>query len=166
MTAEARQLKDAVDQFLIDEAELLDSWRLKEWEALFTDDGRYLIPPLNEPEAATIEQGKVLFLAHDGRPMITGRVERLLKKSAYVESPRSNVRHMISNVRILSDGGDTLRVRSNFLVYRARRGQITEYVGQVFHILVRSGDCFRIREKRVCLDNDILQPQGSIGIIL
>ena len=31
MTAEARQLKDAVDQFLIDEAELLDSWRLKEW---------------------------------------------------------------------------------------------------------------------------------------
>jgi 3-phenylpropionate/cinnamic acid dioxygenase small subunit len=43
---------------------------------------------------------------------------------------------------------------------------VTQYVGQAFYTLLPEGDTFRIREKRVCLDNDILQPRGSIGIIL
>ena len=155
-----------VERFLFEEAALLDNWKLKEWEALFSADGRYYIPPLNTENADTIEQGKVLFLAHDDHRMITGRVERLQKKSAHVESPRSNVLHMLSNIRILEDDGSMLRCTSNFIVYRARRGQVTNYVGRYFHRLVRDGDSFKIQEKRACLSNDLLQPQGSIGIIL
>lgn len=155
-----------VERFLFDEAELLDSWKLKEWEALFMDDGRYNIPPLNVENAETVESGDLLFLAHDDRRMIKGRVERLLKKTSYVESPRSNILHMLSNIRILEDDGKTLRVTSYFHVYRARRGQVTNYIGRYFHTLVRDGAGFRIQEKRACLSNDLLQPQGSIGIIL
>jgi len=156
----------SIERFVFDEAELLDSWKLLEWKALFTDDARYLIPPLNEVDAETIEQGKVLFLANDDMRMITGRVERLMKKSAHVESPRSNVRHLINNLRVLWEDGTALRVRCNFIVYRSRRGMVTQYVGQAFYTLLRDGDTFKIREKRVCLDNDMLQPQGSIGLIL
>src|SRR5437870_3414598 len=103
MTSETLPRK--VERFLFDEADLLDTWKLKEWEALFTTDGRYYIPPLNTENAETIESGEVLFLAHDDRHMIKGRVERLLKKGAHVESPRSNVLHMLTNIRILSDNG-------------------------------------------------------------
>lgn len=155
-----------VERFLFDEADLLDSWKLKEWEALFTADGRYNIPPLNTENAETIEQGQVLFLAHDDRRMIAGRVERLLKKTAYVESPRSNILHLLTNIRIMASDGDVLCARSNFIVYRARRGQTTQYVGRYFHTLRHADDRFLIEEKRVCLSNDLLQPQGSIGIIL
>lgn len=155
-----------VERFLFDEAGLLDNWKLKEWEALFTDDGRYYIPPLNVENAETVESGDLLFLAHDDRRMIKGRVERMLKKTAHVESPRSNVLHMLTNIRVLEDDGRTLRVTSNFHVYRARRGQVTNYIGRYFHTLVREGEGFRILEKRACLSNDLLQPQGSIGIIL
>ena len=155
-----------VERFLFDEADLLDSWKLKEWEALFTDDGRYNIPPLNVENADTIESGHVLFLAHDDRRMIQGRVERLLKKGAHVESPRSNVLHMLSNIRIQSNDDTVLLVISNFQVYRARRGLVTNYIGRYFHTLLHDGDNFKIQEKRVCLSNDLLQPQGSIGIIL
>jgi p-cumate 2,3-dioxygenase beta subunit len=159
-------LLSKVELFLFDEADLLDTWKLKEWEALFTADGRYNIPPLNVENAETIESGQVLFLAHDDRRMIKGRVERLLKKGAHVESPRSNILHMLSNIRILSDDGKTLRAVSHFHVYRARRGQVTNYIGRYFHTLQHDGDSFKIQEKRVCLSNDLLQPQGSIGIIL
>lgn len=155
-----------VERFLFDEAELLDTWKLQEWEALFTADGRYYIPPLNIEHPETAESGQLLFLAHDDRRMIAGRVERLMKKTAHVESPRSNVLHMLSNIRILSDEGSTLRSVCNFIVYRARRGQVTQYVGRYFHWLQHEGDGFRIEEKRICLANDMLQPQGSIGIIL
>ena len=155
-----------LERFLFDEADLLDSWKLKEWEALFTSEGRYHIPPLNTPDAETIEQGQVLFLAHDDRRMIAGRVERLQKKTAYVESPRSNVLHLLSNIRVLADDGVTLRSACNFIVYRARRGQTTQYFGRYFHTLRHHGQSFLIDEKRVCLSNDLLQPQGSIGIIL
>jgi len=155
-----------VETFILDEVDLLDSWQLEKWQELFTENGRYLIPPLNVENPDTIEQGAVVFLAHDDIRMIRGRVERLLKKSAYVESPRSNVRHMVSNVRLLEDDGEKLRARATFLIYRARRGMVTIYVGQYFYKLIREGDSFRIQEKRACLDNDLLQPQGSIGIIL
>lgn len=155
-----------VETFILDEADLLDSWELERWQDLFTGDGRYLIPPLNVENPETIQQGHVVFLAHDDIRMIKGRVQRLLKKSAYAESPRSNVRHMITNVRLISEEGPEVRARATFMVYRSRRGIVTQYVGRYFYTLVREGDAFRIREKRACLDNDLLQPQGSIGIIL
>ena len=151
---------------LLDEVDLLDSWQLEQWQELFTEDGRYLIPPLNVANAETVEQGAVVFLAHDDIHMIRVRVGRLMKKSAFVEWPRSNVRHMITNVRLLEDDGQQIRARATFLIYRARRGSVTTYVGRYFYKLVRDGESFRIREKRACLDNDLLQPQGSIGIIL
>ena len=164
MTSET--LLRQVEGFLYAEAELLDNWKLKEWEALFLDDGRYHIPPLNCESPETIASGQVLFLAHDDRRMIKGRVERLLKKGAHVESPRSNILHMVTNIRIQEDDGMVLRAASYFHIYRAGRGQVTTYIGRYFHTLVRDGDSFKIQEKRCCLSNDVLQPQGSIGIIL
>lgn len=155
-----------VTEFILDEVDLLDEWRLQEWQSLFTENGAYLIPPLNTENAATIQPGDTLFFAQDDIRMIRGRVERLLKKSAFVESPRSNIRHMVSNVRILEETENLVRARATFMVYRARRGMVTNYIGRFFYRLVPAGGSFKISEKRVCLDNDMLQPQGSLGIIL
>jgi len=155
-----------VERFIYDEADLLDGWKLPEWRALFSENGRYLVPPLNVADPETVEPGEFLFLAHDEIHMIGARVERMMKKNAHVESPRSNVRHLINNIRILSREGAELRVCANFMIYRARRGLVTQYVGRAFYTLHEEAASFRIEEKRVCLDNDILQPQGSIGIIL
>lgn len=166
MTVEAMLLKNRVENFLYDEASLLDKWKLKEWERLFTDDGEYFVPPLAYDDAETADPRKVLFIIDDNRQTIAARTDRMLRKDAYVESPHSRIRHTITNVRILSDDGKTLRVSANSIVYRARRGQVSVYVGEAFYTLVRDGDEFRIREKRVCLDNDLLQPQGSLAIIL
>lgn len=155
-----------VEKFILDEVDLLDDWQLETWQELFTADGHYLIPPLNAENPETIMPGDDLFFAQDDINMIRGRVERMNKKSAYVEQPRSNIRHMITNIRLLQDTSELVRARATFMVYRARRGMVSQYIGRFFYSLVPDGESFRIREKRVCLDNDLLQPQGSLGIIL
>ena len=51
---------------------------------------------------------------------------------------------------------------SNVVVYRIRRAEITTYIGRYRHRLVRAWrNGFRIREKRIMLDIDVLRGQGG-----
>lgn len=166
MTIISSDLHRQVEAFLFAEADLLDEWRLKEWEALLTPDARYLVPPIGVPGNDRLEPDTTLFIAADEREMIAARVERMMGKTAYAENPRSNIRHMISNLQILSAQGDEIRTSANFCVYRIRRAEIVTFIGRYLHTLVRSGDSLRIKEKRACLDIDVLRGQGGLSIIL
>ena len=53
-----------IERFLVDEAALLDEWRLEEWLALFAEDGRYLVPSLDMPDS---DHRTALFLIADDR---------------------------------------------------------------------------------------------------
>ena len=151
-----------VEDFLYHEAELLDSWRMKEWFPLFTEDGEYLVPPIENPDA---DKETALFIINDDFHRLTQRAMRLTKKTAHVEWPRSKVRHIISNVRIVEQDADQVFVEYNQLVFRAKRG-MDEFVCHVKQTLVPDGDSFKIKSKRVILDLHALRPQGQISIIL
>jgi p-cumate 2,3-dioxygenase beta subunit len=156
-----------VEAFLYREARLLDDWRLAEWEQLFTDDGRYLVPPVGIERPDEADPARMLFIVADDRVRIGQRVIRLMKASAHAEYPHSRTRHLVSNVEILrSDEDGRLRVTACFVVYRVRHREVGTYMGQSFYTLVRSGDTFRIAEKRACLDLDALMPQGALAFIL
>src|SRR5215472_3528171 len=73
-----------IERFFVDEAALLDEWRLEEWLALFTEDGRYLVPPLDAPEA---DHRTTLFLVADDRRNLASRVRQLLGGSTWAENP-------------------------------------------------------------------------------
>jgi p-cumate 2,3-dioxygenase subunit beta len=159
-------LKETVEKFLFEEAELLDRWKLAEWEELLTNDAEYLIPPIGVPDAEKLSRDSTLFVIADDRTMLSARVVRLSGKSAYCESPRSNLRHMLSNVRILGEEGDILEVAANFCVYRVRRAEVTQYIGQYRYQLKRSDASYKIKRKSVLLDIDVLRGQGGVGFIL
>jgi p-cumate 2,3-dioxygenase beta subunit len=171
LRADVKDMRDStlnatIEHFLVEEAELLDAWRLPEWLELFAEDGRYLVPPVGQRHLADASPDTTLFLVSDDHTMLTARVTRLMKKTAYVENPRSLLRRLVSNVRVTSNDGERLNVAANFCVYRTRRAEMTIYPGQYRYRLSRAGREFRIHEKRACLDVDRLQPQGSLGIIL
>jgi p-cumate 2,3-dioxygenase beta subunit len=153
-----------VEEFLYDEAHLLDDWKLKEWEALFTSDGSYHVPTTGAPEDASPET--MLFYVADDRFRIGERVARLMKKGAHAEYPRSKTRHMVLNVRIESRSGDELVVQSSFMVHRSKDSSSSMYVGHYRHRLVVVDGHVMIREKRCTLDTDTLRPLGRISIIL
>jgi p-cumate 2,3-dioxygenase subunit beta len=159
-------LRATVEDFIFREAELLDRWRLPEWETLFTDDGRYLIAPLglDDPEHADPEA--VLFLVADDRTRIGQRIARLMKKGAHAEYPHSRTRHTVSNVIVESADETHIRAAANFITFRARNREVVTYMGRIYYHLAQGASGLRVREKRVCLDLEILAPQGSLAIIL
>jgi p-cumate 2,3-dioxygenase beta subunit len=157
--------REAIEDFLYYEAELLDRWELAAWDALFTDDGRYEIAPISLGDQANLDPAKVLFLVADERTRITQRTLRLMKKSAHAEYPHSRTRHLVSNIRIRAEG-DEIFTSSAFVVYRIRREEVMTYMGQNLHHLRRVDGALRIASKRACLDLETLKPQGTVSIIL
>lgn len=159
-------LRLRVEDFLYQEASLLDEWRLKEWLQLFAPDTRYEIAPLGDPEPVTVTTAEALFLVADDRERLEQRVIRLLKPSAHAEYPHSRVRHVVSNVRVLAATDGSVEVSSNFITFRNKRGVTATYMGQQRYLLQPSGASFLIKLKRNMLDLDALVPQGKVSLLL
>ena len=156
--------RDQVEDFMFYEAELLDEWKLKEWLGLFTADGCYYVPTTDSAPNASPDDS--LFYVADDRFRLEQRVERLLKKTAHAEYPRSKTRHLVSNVRIRARKDDELDVGAAVLTYRTKMGLTETYIGSYRYRIAVTPEGLRIREKRCVLDMDGLKPNGRISIIL
>ena len=153
-----------VEDFLFNEAALLDEWRLDEWLGLLTEDATYRVPPNDAPDG---DSADTLFLIADDIARIRGRVKRLENPEAHAEHPRSRTRRIISNVRITSRDGNYLDIAANFVVYRFRREErIGEYVGHYYYRLRVDNGAIKIAERRAVLDSEELGRLGSISFIL
>jgi p-cumate 2,3-dioxygenase subunit beta len=152
-----------VEQFLYAEAALLDEWRLEEWLALFTPDGRYLVPSTDHPET---DPRETLGLINDDLVRLRGRVDRLLSRRAHREFPWSRTRRLVTNVRVLGADGDDVLVTASFLVYRIRGAQMDPLVGQYQYRLTRVAGQLKIRQRRAQLDLEMLSPHGTVSIIV
>jgi len=154
----------AVEQFLYADAELLDQWRLHEWLATFRSDARYLVPSTDLPDG---DPAQDLFLVQDDRFLLEQRVNSLLTRAAHAEYPHSRTRRMITNIRVVDEGDDQLRVTANFTIFRIRSGVLDTYVGQYRHLLVRDSEHgYVFVERRSVLDLAALRPQGKVSILL
>jgi len=152
-----------IERFLIDEAALLDEWRLEEWLALMAPDACYLVPPLDAPDA---DHRDTLFLIADDRRTLASRVRQLLSGTAWAENPRSRTRRLITNVRLLAVDSGEARATANFAVWRFQHEATDVYVGQYRHVLVRGPSGLLFRERRAVLDLETLRPHGKLSFIL
>jgi p-cumate 2,3-dioxygenase beta subunit len=155
--------RQRIEDFLYEEAALLDEWRLDEWLQLLTDDAAYYVPSTDTPEG---DHHTTLFIVSDDIVRLRSRVKQLLGKFAHAEHPHSRTRRLISNVRIRGVEGDMIRVTANFIVARTRMEQVDTYVGRYEHVMVHRDGQLKIRERRAILNLDSLRPQGKVSIIL
>jgi p-cumate 2,3-dioxygenase beta subunit len=152
------------EDFLYHEAYLLDEWQLVEWSELFTPDGEYLIPPIDNPKA---EAGKDLFLVYDDRHRLGERAKRLLKKQAHAEFPHSVLRRIVSNVIVHGVKDEVATVSCNYVLYRSRKEESEVFPGHSIYELVRAGGGqLSIKRKRAVIASDSLREQGRVSIIL
>lgn len=151
-----------IEDFLYQEAALLDAWRLDEWLALLTDDASYRVPSNDAPGA---DPAKALFTIADDMHRLRGRVTRLKDPHAHAEFPPSRTRRLISNVRILET--QPLVVEANFIVHRFRANEsVRQYVGRYRYGLVVQNGKLRIRSREAILDAMELGSLGSVSFIL
>lgn len=156
--------REQVEDFLYNEAALLDAWDLDGWMELLTEDARYLVPPNEAPDG---DPDTTLFIIADDIHRIRGRVKRLQSRDAHAEFPPSRTRRLITNVRIMKQTADTATVAANFSIHRFRRnGRGGEYVGH-YRFELRNGPAgLRISERRAVLDSEELGALGSVSFIL
>jgi len=151
-----------VEEFLYEEAALLDAWKLDEWLALLTDDAYYRVPSNDRPES---EPRGTLFTIADDIARIRSRVARLKDRNAHAEFPPSRTRRIVTNVRITSQ--DPLCVEANFVVHRYRSNEdLRQFVGHYRYLLRREGGKLRIAGREAILDAMELGSLGAVSFIL
>jgi p-cumate 2,3-dioxygenase beta subunit len=154
--------REGVEDFLYEEAALLDAWKLDEWLALLTEDATYRVPSNDRPEA---DPRGALFTIADDIARIRARVTRLKDRNAHAEFPPSRTRRLISNVRIVER--NPLRVEANFVVYRYRRNEdVRTYVGRYRFVLKVIDGKLRIAAREAILDAMELASLGAVSFIL
>jgi p-cumate 2,3-dioxygenase beta subunit len=161
---ESSALRSAVEEFLFFEADLLDRWALQEWLDLWCEEVSYLVPSTDCPDG---DPSRDLFLIQDDRFLLEQRVDSLLGRTAWAESPHSTTTRIISNVRATPGDGALVDVRANFVVYRSRRAQVDVYPGRYEMVLETGGPAgFRFRERKAFLSLEELRPHGRVSFIL
>jgi len=164
----------AVEQFLYQEARLLDERRFHEWLALFTDDVRYWMPMRSnrypkiskaivilDPDRYTEEdltRDDELAILDETKETLSRRIARLDTGMAWAEDPPSRTRHIITNIEVEpGDAASELKVFSNFLVYRSRAETEQDfYVGARQDVLRHVDGAWKIARRKIILDQNVL----------
>lgn len=162
------ELKQQVEDFLYDEAEMLDSRRFKEWLDLLTDDVVYFMPMRRNvkfgehADKENTRQGRDISWFDEDKWTLTKRVEQIMTGQHWAEEPLSRVCHMVSNVQIVDvapslDAPREVTVRSRFLVYQNRVEYETyTFVGKRTDTLRRVNGAWKLARREIILDQNVL----------
>jgi len=151
-----------IEQFLYDEAELLDNPDLDRWIDLYTEDGSYWMP-VAEDQADPLNHVSIFY---DDRVMMEVRRRNFVHPRAASKDHKVRSSHIIGNVRLRgTDERGDLVVTSNFQALVFYRNEQRAYGGKYEHHLVEGDDGYRIRSKKVTLIN-CEAPQKSLIIYL
>jgi 3-phenylpropionate/cinnamic acid dioxygenase small subunit len=137
------------EQFLVEEAQLLDEARFDDWLDLFTADAWYWVP--SQPDQP--DPHETVSLIYDDRRLLETRVRRLASPRMYSQEPRSRTSRIVANVSLEATERAACTVRSKFMMVEFRRDSQRLFSGTAFHHLVLTESGIRIAWKRVDLVN-------------
>ena len=155
----AEQLHE-LERFLYKEASFLDRPDLDSWLELYTDDGTYWMPAVPDQDDPEMH----ISLFYDDRVMMEVRRRNFVHPAAASKEYDVRCSHIISNIQVteLDEASGNCTVTSNFHCYVYYRDRQTPYAGTYTHELVRDGDGYRIRSKRV----DIINCDAALNTII
>jgi 3-phenylpropionate/cinnamic acid dioxygenase small subunit len=160
-------LKQDIEEFLYQEAELLDERRFEAWLELFTEDARYWMPlrrnvKFGELDREFTRAGQDINWFDEGKDTLTRRVRQILTGVHWAEEPLSRICHMVANVQILhatpsvSEPAE-VTAKCRFLVYRNRVETETDlFVGKREDVLRKVDSQWKIAQRKVILDQNVL----------
>jgi 3-phenylpropionate/cinnamic acid dioxygenase small subunit len=139
----------AVEQFLYQQSEILDTRQWQSFIDLFTNDGVYWVPITLEQ---TEWEGSPSIFAED-KLMMEVRMRRVLHPQAWSQAPMWATNHLVSNVVIEKETATEVQVRSRFHLMELRRDTVRHFGGTYRHTLVKSGGGYKIKLQRVDMFN-------------
>ncbi len=160
-------LKAEIEEFLNNEAELLDQRHFKEWLDLMADDLRYFMPlyrnvAFGEHQKSELTRPDVdTCWFDDDKETLVKRVEQILTGKHWAEEPLSRVCHIVSNIQILETMLPEVSVKCRFIVYRNRlQDEENFFVGKRQDVLRKVNGGWKIAKRTIFLDQSVLLPKN------
>lgn len=162
------ELKSDIEDFLYEEAEILDERRFKDWLTLLAEDIQYFMPIRRNvkfgqhAERENTKSGVGISWFDEDKWTLTKRVEQILTGVHYAEEPLSRVCHLVTNVRLDAIRGEKgvgreVDVNSRFLVYQNRVEYETYFfVGKRHDTLRETQNGWQIARREIVLDQNVL----------
>ncbi|MFF4825667.1 aromatic-ring-hydroxylating dioxygenase subunit beta [Streptomyces sp. NPDC001312] len=161
-------MRAEIEDFLVHEAELLDTGRYGEWLDLLHEDFLYRVPvPLAREDPTQSPYDDVLEYANESKSFLEMRFRRIASDFAWAERPAAMVRHFVSNFRVEPEEGDVeaYRVRTNVLVVRARLPEVPVIATAGRHDrIVRQDGVLLLASRVVHLDAEV-PTESQLGVI-
>jgi 3-phenylpropionate/cinnamic acid dioxygenase small subunit len=161
-------LKGQIEEFLFDEAAMLDERRFTEWLDLLSDDLHYFMPlrrnvryGQHAESENTSSDGDISWFDED-KWTLGKRIEQLMTGIHWAEEPLSRVSRLISNVQIVDAlpsvaAATELAVKSRFIVYQNRVDYETYwFVGKRLDVLRRAGAGWKLAKREITLEQSVL----------
>lgn len=161
-------IKREIEEFLYDEAHLLDERDFKTWIDTLAEDLRYFMPMefnVKFGEHASREfttRDAQMSWFNEGKWTLNKRVEQILTGVHWAEEPLSRVCRMVSNVQLSAiqnnpAGELEVDVNSRFLIYQ-NRCEYEQYffVGDRFDRIRRTADGWRLAQREIRLHQNVL----------
>lgn len=150
--------------WLLDEAELLDQRRHREWIELLADDITYRVP-VRVTTGQDLDTSLLADMAHFDEDLysLRKRVDRFDTEYAWTEDPPSRTRRFVTNIRAFAGASDDLLVARSYILLFRSRGDIRDadfLSGARRDVLRRGDDGLRLVERVVALDESVLHTQN------
>ena len=160
-------LKDEIEQFLYQEAELLDERQFEEWLDLLAEDIRYWMPmrrnvKFGELDREFTREGQDINWFDEGKDTLVRRVNQILTGVHWAEEPLSRICHSVSNVQVLKatpsvSQATEVNVKCRFMIYRNRVQTETDFlVGKREEVLRSVDGQWKIAQRKIILDQNVL----------
>ena len=138
-----------VEQFLYVEARLADENRYEDWESLWADDGVYWVPA----NSGDIDPELEMSIIYDNRSRISVRIRQFLSGKRFAAEPEIQVRRSVSNVELLEENGDEVRVGCNSVYFVSTENDDQMWGSRNEFVLRRVEGGFKLVRKNVVLVN-------------
>jgi 3-phenylpropionate/cinnamic acid dioxygenase small subunit len=154
------ELQREVEQFLYQQASILDERNWPEWLDLFTKDGKYWMPANSEQE--TGEGLPNIF--YEDRYLMDMRIRRVEHPYAHSQKAGHRTSHVVSNVIIENQDKKSGEVKcsSRFHMVEYRLENQRYFGGKYTHTLEKIKDTYRIKQQRV----DIANVEGPFDYVM
>ena len=161
-------LRQQAEEFLYDEAELLDRREFRAWLDTLAEDLVYFMPMMfnvkfgEHAERERTRYEKDMSWFNEGKWTLTKRAEQILTGVHWAEEPLSRVCRLVSNVQVTgvrtnAAGEQELAVRSRFHLYQ-NRCEYEEYnfIGKRDDVLRRTAEGWKLARREITLGQTVL----------
>ena len=147
------------EEFLYHEAELLDSRQYEKWVDLFTSDGVYWLPMIDDSDPELVPS-----IEYDDRKTLQMRVHQIVNKPRYAQRPPSRTLHSVSNVTVApAERADEVLVRCIVTVTELREGdhrqlglgEQRQFLGRCEYRLRQAEKLLIARKKLLLINRDL-----------